>query len=113
VFKLKNILQFLSDTRMCHYYGHLYSCKHVTYALAKYCSAAGLVQTPCKKRSIWQNIRMGEECDECAVPAGRGNNVTDGGDFMQGEKDKENEKVLKGGKSKSVGVKRKVRRAGR
>jgi hypothetical protein len=57
---------------MCYWYKHDYSCKHVTYALGRYCSAANLIQTPCKKRNIWQTIRMGEECEECAMPEGRG-----------------------------------------
>jgi hypothetical protein len=62
--------------RMCYWYKHDYTCKHVTYALGRYCSAANLIQTPCKKRTIWQTIRMGEECEECAMPEGRGNAVT-------------------------------------
>jgi hypothetical protein len=64
---------------MCYWYSHIYSCKHTTYALGKYCSAAGLVQTPCKKKSIWQTIRMGEECEQCAMPAGRVGNAVDVG----------------------------------
>jgi len=56
---------------MCYWYAHIYSCKHVTYALGKYCTSAGLVQTPCKKKSIWQNIRMSEDCEDCAVPEAR------------------------------------------
>jgi hypothetical protein len=60
---------------MCNWYKHDYSCKHVTYALAKYCAAANFVQTPCKKKNIWHTIRMGEECEECAMPEGRGNAV--------------------------------------
>jgi hypothetical protein len=47
----------------------------VTYALGRYCSAANLIQTPCKKRTIWQTIRMAEECEECAMPEGRGSAV--------------------------------------
>ena len=58
---------------MCYWYKHDYSCKHVTYALGRYCPAANLIQTPCKKRNIWQTIRMGEECEDCAMPEGRGN----------------------------------------
>jgi hypothetical protein len=61
--------------RMCYWYKHEYSCKHVTYALGRYCRAANLIQTPCKKRNIWQAIRMGEDCEECAVPEGRGGNA--------------------------------------
>jgi hypothetical protein len=55
---------------MCYWYAHQYTCKHVTYALGKYCTRGGLVQTPCKKKNIWQTIRMGEECEDCAVPDG-------------------------------------------
>ena len=62
---------------MCYWYSHIYNCKHVTYALGKYCSQAGLVQTPCKKKHIWQTIRMGEDCENCAMPEGRGNNIVD------------------------------------
>ncbi|KAH6715449.1 hypothetical protein BKA61DRAFT_673410 [Leptodontidium sp. MPI-SDFR-AT-0119] len=65
---------------MCYWYTHIYNCKHVTYALGKYCSQAGLVQTPCKKKHIWQTIRMGEDCEDCAMPEGRGNNVVDNAD---------------------------------
>ncbi|PSS18786.1 hypothetical protein M430DRAFT_75987, partial [Amorphotheca resinae ATCC 22711] len=50
---------------MCHWYAHVYTCKHTTYALGKYCTPGNLVQTPCKKKSIWQTIRMGEECENC------------------------------------------------
>jgi hypothetical protein len=53
---------------MCYWYAHSYNCKHVTYALGKYCTTGGLVQKPCQKKSIWQTIRMGEDCEECAVP---------------------------------------------
>lgn len=95
--------------KMCHYYAHHYSCKHTTYALGKYCSSGGLVQTPCKKKNIWQSIRMGEECENCAVPAGRGNNIADGGDAYL-EVKKERDRVDKGGKSS---VRRKVKRVGR
>lgn len=63
---------------MCYWYAHEYTCKHVTYALGKYCSTAGLVQTPCKKKNIWQRIRMGEDCEDCAMPANRtGSSTTD------------------------------------
>ncbi len=58
---------------MCYYYQHVYTCSHITYALGKYCTSGSLVQTPCKKRSIWQKITMGEECEDCAIPVGRGN----------------------------------------
>lgn len=70
-----------SHFKMCHWYAHQYTCKHVTYALGKYCPRAGLVQTPCKKKTLWQTIRMGEECEDCAVPEGRGGcaAVEDGG----------------------------------
>ncbi|KAL5319705.1 hypothetical protein ACEPPN_012761 [Leptodophora sp. 'Broadleaf-Isolate-01'] len=69
---------------MCYWYTHIYNCKHVTYALGKYCSQAGLVQTPCKKKHIWQTIRMGEDCEDCAMPEGRGNNVVDNADPVGG-----------------------------
>ena len=52
---------------MCYWYAHSYTCKHVTYALGKYCASGNLVQTPCHQKSIWQNIRMGEECEDCMV----------------------------------------------
>jgi hypothetical protein len=68
---------------MCHWYAHSYTCKHVTYALGKYCNPASLVQTPCKKKSIWQTIRMGEYCENCAIPVYRG--VNGGGDGGEGE----------------------------
>jgi hypothetical protein len=50
---------------MCHYYAHLYSCTHTHYALGKFCTAGNLLQTPCKKKNIWQTIRMGEACEDC------------------------------------------------
>ena len=53
---------------MCYWYAHLYTCKHTTYALGKYCQSGSLVQTPCRKKSIWQTIRMGEACEDCEVP---------------------------------------------
>lgn len=56
---------------MCQWYAHHYNCKHTTYALGKYCSSASLVQTPCKKKDIWQGIRMGVDCEECAMPEDR------------------------------------------
>jgi hypothetical protein len=56
---------------MCQWYAHVYTCKHTTYALGKYCASGNLVQAPCKKRSIWQTIRMGEDCEDCAVPVDR------------------------------------------
>lgn len=52
---------------------------------------------------------MGEECENCAVPAGRGNNIADGGDAYL-EVKKERDRVDKGGKSS---VRRKVKRVGR
>jgi hypothetical protein len=55
---------------MCHYYAHNYTCKHVTYVLAKYCPSANLVQTPCGKKDVWQSIRMEEECEECVAGGG-------------------------------------------
>lgn len=56
---------------MCQWYAHHYKCKHVTYALGKYCSSAALLQTPCKNKTIWQTIRMGVDCEECAGPENR------------------------------------------
>ncbi|CAL3965821.1 unnamed protein product [Diplocarpon coronariae] len=70
---------------MCYWYTHVYSCKHVTSALGKYCSKASLVQTPCKKKNIWQTIRMGEDCEDCAMPEGRGNNVVENGDSWRND----------------------------
>lgn len=54
---------------MCYWYEHAYTCKHTTHALGKFCAAGNLVQTPCKKKNIWQKIRMGEDCEDCAMPA--------------------------------------------
>jgi hypothetical protein len=72
---------------MCHYYKHLYTCSHMTHAFAKYCSAAGLVQTECKKKNIWQTIKMGEACEDCGVPTHRGGDRdVVGGDGMQEKK---------------------------
>ena len=56
-----------SIVRMCHYYAHLFTCTHTHYALAKFCSKGNLKQTPCDKRSVWQTIRIGEVCDDCAL----------------------------------------------
>lgn len=53
---------------MCQWYANYYNCKHTTYALAKYCASASLVQTPCKKKTIWNTIRVGEDCVDCFVP---------------------------------------------
>jgi hypothetical protein len=51
---------------MCHWYAHVYACKHKSYALGKYCGPGNLLQKPCKQRNIWQTIRMGEDCEGCA-----------------------------------------------
>jgi hypothetical protein len=51
---------------MCQWYSHIYTCKHTTYALGKYCEQGNLVQTPCKQKNIWQAIGMDELCEECA-----------------------------------------------
>lgn len=56
---------------MCHWYAHQYNCKHVTFALGKYCVHGNLVQTPCRTKDIWQTIRMGEDCEDCAEPDSR------------------------------------------
>ena len=45
----------------------MYTCKHTTYALGKYCEQGNLVQTPCKQKKIWQTIRMDELCEACAA----------------------------------------------
>jgi len=54
-----------TNLEMCYWYAHLFSCSHVSYALGKYCSSGGLVQTPCEKRDIWQTIRICEDCEAC------------------------------------------------
>jgi hypothetical protein len=51
---------------------------------------------------------MGEDCDGCAIPPGRGSNVVDTGEVQKIEKGKE--KIDKGSKSKSIGAKRKVKK---
>jgi hypothetical protein len=84
---------------MCYWYKHDYACKHVTYALGRYCTAANLIQTPCKKRNIWQTIRMGEDCEECAMPEGRGGNTA-------GEYDGVPEQQHKGGVKAKRGKKK-------
>ncbi|PMD28147.1 hypothetical protein NA56DRAFT_742310 [Hyaloscypha hepaticicola] len=83
---------------MCYWYKHDYSCKHVTYALGRYCSAANLIQTPCKKKNIWQTIRMGEECEDCAMPEGRGGSAAGGYDEVPEQKHKVAVKAKKGRK---------------
>ncbi|KAK3984809.1 hypothetical protein QBC44DRAFT_252054 [Cladorrhinum sp. PSN332] len=50
---------------MCSYYAHAFSCKHTTYSFARFCDPAGLIQTRCNDRHIWQTIRMDEHCEEC------------------------------------------------
>ncbi|KAM3081049.1 hypothetical protein ACMFMF_002964 [Clarireedia jacksonii] len=55
---------------MCHYYQHRYDCAHVTKVLAKFCETGGYKQTPCGNMSIWQSIKMGEDCEECSLRAG-------------------------------------------
>jgi hypothetical protein len=65
---------------MCYYYAHHFTCKHTAYALGKYCTTGNFIQTPCKKRSIWQTICVGEDCEDCAVPdRGHGSSGGDGG----------------------------------
>ena len=58
---------------MCQWYSHVYTCKHTTYALGKYCEQGNLVQTPCKQKEIWQTIRLDELCEECAAREAAGN----------------------------------------
>ena len=67
--QLKSCLRDHPEVIMCHYYAHQYNCKHTTHALGKLCKPASLIQTPCNKKEIWQTIRMGEDCEECATPA--------------------------------------------
>lgn len=38
--------------------------------LAKLCETGGYKQTPCGNMLIWQNIRMGEDCEDCTLRAG-------------------------------------------
>ncbi|CAG8950035.1 hypothetical protein HYFRA_00005183 [Hymenoscyphus fraxineus] len=52
---------------MCKYYLNLHACTHETYALAKHCSLGAMIQTPCKKRDVWQKVEC-EECEGCRVP---------------------------------------------
>jgi hypothetical protein len=53
---------------MCHYYCHSFTCKHVTYAFARFCPDANFVQTPCPDILVWQTIRLDDDvCDECGV----------------------------------------------
>jgi hypothetical protein len=85
---------------MCHYYAHVYTCKHTTYALGKYCTPSSLVQNPCKKKSIWQTIRMAEECEECAAPpprtnTGNGGNGEERKAFVRAVGSKGKKRVLK------------------
>lgn len=90
--------QRTTSNSMCYWYKHDYSCKHVTYALGRYCTAANLIQTPCKKRNIWQTIRMGEECEDCAIPEGRGGSAAGGNDEVPEQKHKVVVKAKKGRK---------------
>ena len=52
---------------MCQYYAHDYACKHRTYTFARFCQPASLIQKPCRRRDVWQSIRMDEACDECLM----------------------------------------------
>lgn len=76
---------------MCQWYSHIYTCKHTTYALGKYCEQGNLVQTPCKQKNIWQTIRLDEVCEECA---GR-----EDGDGNSGAMEKEARIVRKKGRA--------------
>ncbi|KAL2888708.1 hypothetical protein HOO65_030209 [Ceratocystis lukuohia] len=52
---------------MCQYYAHQFVCKHKSLSFARYCERAGLIQTPCQDRSIWQTIGMDNACEECIM----------------------------------------------
>lgn len=101
---------------MCQYYEHSYTCKHTHWVLAKYCASGNLVQTACKRRTVWQKIRMGEDCEGCAMPFGRGNGVVEEGGQEVGKGKEGGNGTEQGkdeGKSKGVNVKRKTRKGGR
>ncbi|KAL2760556.1 hypothetical protein ACRALDRAFT_205513 [Sodiomyces alcalophilus JCM 7366] len=52
---------------MCQYYAHVFACKHLTFAFARFCHPASLIQKPCSKRQIWQTIHLEEACEECIM----------------------------------------------
>jgi hypothetical protein len=41
---------------MCRYYKHVWTCGHVRYVFAAYCTNAGLVQRPCGHKEVWQSL---------------------------------------------------------
>ncbi len=60
---------FFRTQAMCRYYKHIWTCGHVRYVFATFCLDAGLIQTPCGRREVWQSLLMGEDCGDCYVPA--------------------------------------------
>ena len=56
------------------------TCTPPTDSESSYCTPSSLVQTLCKKYSIWQTIRIGEAREECAEPDPRSNGIGDGGE---------------------------------
>ena len=71
--------------QMCHFYANVYTCtpRHTTYALGKYCQQANFKQKPCTNRVIWQTVYVGEDCDECAIPAWRIPAITNNKDNVE------------------------------
>ncbi|ROT43151.1 hypothetical protein SODALDRAFT_375364 [Sodiomyces alkalinus F11] len=57
----------LTGVAMCQYYAHVFVCKHLTFAFARFCHPASLIQKPCSKRQIWHTIHLEEACDECIM----------------------------------------------
>jgi hypothetical protein len=87
---------------MCKFYAHIYTCKHTTHVLGKYCQQGILIQTPCAKRSIWQTLYMEEQCESCATPVWRifGSGSSTGGSkevdqVCEGVDGKRNQKTVK------------------
>lgn len=62
-------LDNLASTIMCRYYRHIWRCGHIRIVFAKYCPRAGLVQTACEKRDIWQSVNVDEACVDCYEPS--------------------------------------------
>lgn len=52
---------------MCHFYAHTFQCKHQSLTFAKFCRAAGLIQTPCATGHTWASIDVDGPCEECWV----------------------------------------------
>jgi hypothetical protein len=50
---------------MCQYYAHAFTCKHLSYTFARFCTPASLIQKPCGQRQVWHTIPPDDACDEC------------------------------------------------